>query len=78
MNDFTKDELQIILDSVVLFNKTSCLNHEGSFYKKEKECIKKIQSMIDNYCEHEEKETVVSIADGLFYKNRCKKCGRDC
>lgn len=72
MNDFTKEELQIILESLVFFNKASCPDHEKSFHEKEKECIKKIQSMIDNYCEHEQ----MKVDMGDYYEvYPCKKCG---
>jgi hypothetical protein len=66
MNDFTKDELELIL---------SDLDHAvfSRYYAEGKaELRKKIQSMIDNYCEHE--------SDGNIYcsnppKSKCKKCG---
>lgn len=59
MNDFTKDELKKILDS--LENDFSCA-WVGD------EVISKIQSLIDNYCEHEYTENIGG------WVSKCLKC----
>ncbi len=61
MNDFTKEELQYLF-------KTFSLT-EGS--KFEHDLDKKIQSMIDNYCEHEFHPVI-----GSFQIESCHKCMR--
>lgn len=61
MNDFSKEELQLILKGM------------SQYYleKDSLELMDKIQSMIDNYCEHENK----------FYENGlkaiCFKCNKE-
>lgn len=45
MNDFTKEELEVILEGSVWW-----LEGDNELYSEE--LINKIQSMIDNYCEH--------------------------
>jgi hypothetical protein len=61
MNDFTKEELEYIYNYI--FNGAACISF-GSH-----EIIKnKLQSMIDNYCEHE--ETYYSSGDNLV----CSHC----
>ena len=70
MNNFTKAELEII--------KYWC--------QLEPNITKKIQSMIDNYCEHESKEEIKKTfccGEKLFYASvdwsiaKCSKCGRN-
>lgn len=66
MNDFTKEELQIILldmDTYINLNK-SILKESPSHGQ----LRLKIQSMIDNYCDHEH--------EGDFHVcvDKCKKC----
>lgn len=64
MNDFTKEELYSLLDFVT--------PEEGFWYKNPDiayELMDKIQSMIDNYCEHKNKCTNY---DNLF----CEDCGK--
>jgi hypothetical protein len=73
VNDFTKDELKIILlemDIVMHRTKKQGVLQISPIYF---ELRNKIKSMIDNYkCDHE--------SDGLIYtsnppQNKCKKCG---
>jgi hypothetical protein len=71
MNDFTKEELQIILlEMNISINRHKDLLKVAPSYQALKD---KIESMIDNYhCNHE--------SDGMIYtsnppKNKCKKCG---
>lgn len=59
MNDFTKEELKIILKALPLW----IGKNSGGELKQ------KIISMIDNYCEHESTYT-----DYDFTPDRCKKC----
>lgn len=61
MNDFTKEELQIIYA-----NSNPCVSDEM------RPILDKIQSMIDNYCEHE--WAYYFSCDGSDVK--CMKCGR--
>lgn len=62
MNEFTKEELQYLLemiDSIRIVNRS--INDD--------ELQEKIQSMIDNYCEHE------PHGDFHVCVDKCKKCG---
>ncbi len=49
MNDFTKEELYDLIDWADAYTSYE----EGDIYKMHEKLIKKIQAMIDNYCEHE-------------------------
>lgn len=69
MNDFTKEELELmklaVSDLVIIDGEDS---KQSSLYRK-------IQSMIENYCEHNCKHE----NDGLIYtsnppQNKCIKC----
>jgi hypothetical protein len=63
MNDFTKEELEDIDTCVFNWN----INHKSiDGFQKLRD---KIQSMIDNYCEHEDKENI----GGWCWK--CTTCG---
>jgi hypothetical protein len=65
MNDFTKEELETIKKSIdgLMFSK---------FYSKDTQLVyKKLQSMIDNHCEH--KETEMDCDGGISLV--CSKCG---
>ncbi len=61
MNDFTKEELQRILEGV-----TWWLDGDSALYCEQ--LINKIQYMIDNYCEY---------AWGEFDNHYCIKCKRE-
>ena len=66
MNEFTKEELKIIQWEInTAVNKLDMATLSS---KKHSELNEKIQSMIDNYCEHEEKHK-----EWLSYQ--CDKCG---
>lgn len=66
MNEFTKEELEIIAECVDAdFYHT---NWSKSMYEP---LITKIQSMIDNYCEHETDQG--GCGGDMLYT--CKKCG---
>jgi hypothetical protein len=60
MNDFTKEELEILQKAMNYW----AGEHAGKVIKN------KIQSMIDNYCEHDCKETIFKVAT-----TSCSKCG---
>lgn len=68
MNDFTKEELADLKDYI-----NYAVSHSyGPTADKVDTIYNKIQSMIDNYCEHE--------SDGLSYtayppQCKCNKCG---
>lgn len=51
MNDFTKEELEMIADDVLsgMYDTLMDEHKKQSFYKK-------VLSMIDNYCEHKDEE----------------------
>jgi hypothetical protein len=54
MNDFTKEDIQIIhLDMTTYINRTPMLNESPSY----KALRDKVEGMIDNYCEHEDDRT---------------------
>lgn len=69
MNDFTKEELKLLFGGLQLWM-------EEILYEDEKdrtfrnELYKKIQSMIDNYCEHDCKLTIWQCQ-----VTACSKCG---
>ncbi len=66
MNDFTKEELERILEGVSWW-----LDGDTAIYSES--LINKIQSMIDNYCEHK------NIATGGYPRSnppkKCESCG---
>lgn len=60
MNDFTKEELEELKHC--LYTKASSLlqytrKHDHPWFKEYDRLMEKIQSMIDNYCEHDNKTT---------------------
>ncbi len=55
MNDFTKEELQIIREKM-------CIPYDNDYI------CRKLQSMIENYCEHE------NSCEG-YNCTECKDCG---
>jgi len=61
MNDFTKQELKEIHNS---------LDNDPSMCRVSDNVLRKIQSMIDNYCEHEWEHQCEACA-----VQECKKCG---
>ncbi len=66
MNDFTKEELKIMYCNL-------CINQSTE------EILLKIQSMIDNYCEQEVEEEILSCYTGLAVSDDffCKKQSMD-
>ena len=66
MNDFTKEEMQIILlDMDININKTYLVKHSPSYIA----LRDKIKKKIDNYCEHEK------VIPNYGSNTECDKCG---
>lgn len=66
MNDFTKEELEKIMSAIdgLVFSK---------FYAADTQAIySKIQSMIDNYCDHE----FIFRTDSPHFFMMCSKCDK--
>jgi hypothetical protein len=73
MNDFTKEELEYIFYCVDIVTHK---NDESDIYGKLQD---KIQSMIDNYCEHEPSRIRYAViklrsTDTRDYEYKCEKC----
>jgi hypothetical protein len=67
MNDFTKEELQDLLTALDYsgwVTKMNCKNTPS--------LISKIQSMVDNYCDHKHSQLTSNSEYGIFVK--CVKC----
>jgi len=68
MNDFTKEELQDLYDDIWTYDYK---------HRKPPDYIlairEKLQSMIENYCEHEEK--ILERPRMNIHMGKCKKCG---
>lgn len=69
MNDFTKEELEII--SLCVENDFYNSNYPRSMYEP---LYEKIQSMIDNYCDHEYLLTIT--INGESCSLICSKCNK--
>lgn len=70
MNEFTKEELELLLSSMESWLDSYS---EHPIYES-KRLIEKIQFMIDEYCEHEaEVVSASTVAIDMTYK--CRKCG---
>ncbi len=74
MNDFTKEELQIIhLDMTTYINRTPMLNESPSH----KALRDKVESMIDNYQDEREIHschTGLAVSDDFFCKQQHMNC----
>lgn len=66
MNDFTKEELESMLNWGDVYSEFGY----SWTYKITKPLMDKLQCMIDNYCEHEQHNYYGDIAAG-----ECKQCG---
>lgn len=64
MNDFTKDELHEIKKCIEWFDNNRVINFHAQL-------CNKIQSMIENYCEHDWRKGVHLFND--IYCAKCKK-----
>lgn len=69
MNDFTKEELENIIDGVNLLISTGSCDCEWN--NKIKSLKIKLQSMIDNYCEHKWANSCCNCPMESIY---CEKC----
>ncbi len=67
MNNFTKEELEIMRNWGDVYTDFGC----SWIDKIERPLINKLQSMIDNYCEHKTLEFA-----GDVYGYDCRKCDR--
>lgn len=70
MNDFTKEELAIIHLAII-----RDMNQFAHILKTSPSMLKlqdKLESMIDNYCEHDPKESSISYTNYF-----CTKCGKE-
>lgn len=65
MNDFTKEELVAIKK---IYDKLTV----GTYIENLSSLMIKVDSMIDNYCEHEYKKTLDK--SGMAFINMCHKC----
>lgn len=63
MNDFTKEELQMLIHGIHLSIDEHTQHRYATLYNK-------IQSMIDNYCEHNRTQTKLGVTV-------CLDCNRD-
>lgn len=63
MNDFTKEELIDIYESY-----DECFIHHSDVSEIEKSIVEKLQSLIDNYCDHK-------MCYGAGEYTYCDKCG---
>lgn len=63
MNDFTKEELNILRAAL----------HEILFFSETPKLLNKIQSMIDNYCEHEWENICCQCDLDKIYCYKCEK-----
>lgn len=78
MNDFTKEEMEEILLGMRHFY----VAYYNGFIPEEKSKISsgwgilnKLQSMIDNYCEHEDFRSCFYCEDCKVTERRCNQCG---
>lgn len=69
MNDFTKEELQYLLEMVDSIKIVNRLVSDDMLQEK-------IQSMIDNYCEHSHKSYSIGDTRPLVMTHDCVKCGK--
>lgn len=69
MNDFTKEELEFILDGTRHWSNQNIPTPWVFEFKK------KVESMIDNYCEHE--ELTQKMGNATYFKGVCKHCNKE-
>lgn len=70
MNDFTKEELielLVVIDGYV--NEDRFMRDGEGLYIP---IVNKIQSMLENYCEHDYKKTLSK--SGMYFISMCHKC----
>lgn len=74
MNEFTKEELQIIaLDMNTYIRRTPMLRESPSH----KALRDKVESMIDNYCQHEWENICCQCTLDKIYCHKCEKDAGD-
>ncbi len=70
MNEFTKEELESLRNGIFV-----CMGSSSLWKTSENNSlVDKIQSMIDNYCEHREYKMIVNYDNDFV--NVCVKCGK--
>lgn len=72
MNDFTKEELEDILNWGNIYTEFGTC----SSYKMDKALMDKIEGMIDDYCDHEKEPRTQYWAEDARLYNKCTKCGK--
>ena len=70
MNEFTKEELNLL-------NNALCVYLEGASPIEVEHLQDKVQSLIDNYCEHEHKQYSIGDSRPMIMTHECLKCGKD-
>lgn len=76
VNDFTKEELETIVDAFNFIHGAPAWRNTEGWDDKLQE---KIQSMIDNYCDHKPNSLGISCSPDnkvLYTVNKCSKCER--
>lgn len=73
MNDFTKEELEFLKNSVREHYKNNPPIKGSTYVNVWAEMIRKIQSLIDNYCEHEWDNFYQGSINIGIYCNKCLK-----
>ncbi len=77
MNDFTKEELIVLKNGIEYL--PLHLNFSKKYIEKCKDIFDKLESMVDNYCEHEPDTMGISCSPGnkvLYTVHKCSKCKR--
>lgn len=69
MIDFTKEELLVIVHDLGIVNDEAKISYEHISSDFIVRLRHKIQSLIDNYCEHEVMRSV--------WSGKCEKCGKE-
>lgn len=68
MNDFTKEDLHCLHNAIDIQLKTVPIMSKLNV-KRRRELLEKLQSMIDNYCEHDQ-----GLTEDSCLINTCNKC----
>jgi hypothetical protein len=71
MSDFTKEELKCLHNAISLQLRDTPMSETNAI--KRSELVGKLQSLIDNYCEHDYSESLVRFECG--WKRDCNICG---
>jgi hypothetical protein len=77
MNDFTKEELEFLKWNVRQAAKHNPPIKGSTYVDGFAIMIRKIQSLINNYCEHTHKDYSVGDTRPIAMTHECLKCGKD-